>query len=1226
MTTSFPYGIFIKEQIETQNSPISSLAPKVLTDEKDIEKIQPYLDSLDKTINQRGITNIALTGGYGSGKSTILKTFQSQKKKHEYLNISLASFNEITDEQGNRQSNREELERLLEVSILQQIFYHVKPSEIPDSRFKRIVNITDNQILFIAFCLIFWILSLLMLFKFGLINKINPSTWNTNYFIDWITLFSTLIFLSGIGLFAKNLIRLFGNSKINKVNIKGELELGDSLDKSVFNEHIEEIIYFFERTKYNVVIIEDLDRFESTDIFTKLREINILLNNSKLINREINFIYAIKDEMFSDNKERVKFFEYIIPVIPFINPSNAGDQLTKMIDEANLKGVLSKDFTEDVVTFIDDIDMRLLINIFHEYQLYRHNLIDDIDQDCLFAIITYKNLFPSDFGNLQKKQGNLYSFLSNKTQYIETLTKKISNKITLKNIQIQKINNESNNTINELRYIYIQEIQQKIPNATSLYINDIVSFSDLLEKEVFEQLKTDTNISYNYYTPSRHYGGLFEQIINKKSNISFSDIEKSINSTYSLEEREGFIESKKNDKIEKLKIDIEKLKNNKIEIESWKLQQIFKELDINDYLTVFSEKNALIGNLLLNGYINENYNDYISLFHAINLTKDDYSFERKIKSGQYYPFDYKLVNIENLVKRIPEKYYNRDTILNFDILDFLAENHIIYKKQYTLILKLLSDEKPRSIEFIENYIEKRPNNISLFINQLCKSWTGFWNYAMYDGDFTIDKTNYYFKIILKYASIGDIIIINGSSNIDEYINEVPNFLSLLNDNEYHEKAKKILDVLGVKFKKLDAPTEETRNLFNYVYENNHYEINVENIILMANDSTIDEIEEDLLQANYTTILVNGCTNIIQYIESNINDYVKNVALKILENNSESEEFMIKLLNNKDLKNELKFDLIKKQNTIFNDLSQIEDNIIREKLIESNRVFPKWENIFTYYHQLENNEFNSILIDFLNSESNYIALSLEKIEKNDKRAQEFVKEFSIKLIKCNNLNYDSYIKIMSSTTFRWSILGFEGLDYDKVEFLLENQKLTLSPENFKILVQYFSSLHISLIEKNQDLFFTKLEDYILTEQDVILLLNSNQITPKNKIELIKKTDDNMIINNKDIGKIVCQILSGSSYIELNFDVLESLFKHSNSIEIRIKLLNKHIDKLSNTEIQNLIEMLGSTYKEIFKKQYKPKFNNTAFHEELFKKLKSKNLILKHELDKKDSNKIRVFAKY
>lgn len=254
-----------------------------------------------------------------------------------------------------------------------------------------------------------------------------------------------LIFLIGIGLFVKSIVRLFSNSKISKFNIKGEVELGEAIDKSVFNQHLEEILYFFERTEFNVVIIEDVDRFNSTDIFTKLREINILINNSNLISRKVSFVYAIKDEMFTDKNERVKFFEFIIPVIPFINPSNAGEQLTKLINTANLQGVLSSEFTEDVITFIDDIDMRLLINIFHEYQLYSENLSKDLEQDNLFAMIVYKNMFPDDFGELPKRNGNLFKILSNKATYVESLIKNINSLIDNIDSEIEIIESEVKN-------------------------------------------------------------------------------------------------------------------------------------------------------------------------------------------------------------------------------------------------------------------------------------------------------------------------------------------------------------------------------------------------------------------------------------------------------------------------------------------------------------------------------------------------------------------------------------------------------------------------------------------------------------------------------------------------------------------------------------------------------------------------------------------------------------
>ncbi|MEG0470658.1 MAG: hypothetical protein RR562_12190, partial [Longicatena sp.] len=59
---------------------------------------------------------------------------------------------------------------------------------------------------------------------------------------------------------------------IKKLNLQGaEIEIDKNISKSILNNHIDEIIYFFEATNYNVVIIEDLDRFGDSEVFTKLR-------------------------------------------------------------------------------------------------------------------------------------------------------------------------------------------------------------------------------------------------------------------------------------------------------------------------------------------------------------------------------------------------------------------------------------------------------------------------------------------------------------------------------------------------------------------------------------------------------------------------------------------------------------------------------------------------------------------------------------------------------------------------------------------------------------------------------------------------------------------------------------------------------------------------------------------------------------------------------------------
>lgn len=62
---------------------------------------------------------------------------------------------------------------------------------------------------------------------------------------------------------------------------EGEIEVIE--DNSIFNKHLDEILYFFQVTDYNVVIIEDLDRFGTPSIFLKLRELNQLINESKIV-------------------------------------------------------------------------------------------------------------------------------------------------------------------------------------------------------------------------------------------------------------------------------------------------------------------------------------------------------------------------------------------------------------------------------------------------------------------------------------------------------------------------------------------------------------------------------------------------------------------------------------------------------------------------------------------------------------------------------------------------------------------------------------------------------------------------------------------------------------------------------------------------------------------------------------------------------------------------------
>lgn len=1239
-----------KKKIILEESSISSLAPKILTRNEDLEKIQPYLDKLNDTLNAKGINNIALTGGYGSGKSTLLKTFQHwNSKEYNFLNISLAAFNqnktkenfkslydlkikngkskneaekEISNEFKETLISNEELEKQLEISILQQIIYKVKPSKLPESRFKRINNIPQWKLfLLIPFGFVVWVSSMILLFKYDFLNSLNPHTWLLDKHLDWSSVFVFLFAFLGIGYFSKLVVELFSNSKINKVNLKGEIEIGDSSNKSILNEHYDEILYYFERNNFNVVVIEDLDRFDNTNIFTKLRELNILLNNADSIrnrsaykNFGIKFLYAVGDDLFSDKKERVKFFEYIIPVIPFINSSNATDQLKNLIKESDLEeNVFPNEFLSDITTFIDDIDMRLLINIFHEFVIYRNILNVDVingREAELFAIITYKNIDPEDFNKLNNKEGKLYKLIHEKHIYINELILSIEKKITNRNTEIETIKNENVSNKEELDSVYLRSIFLKMPQGAVIDVKNIdTDFQNIIKKQ-----------SLNY----QNYNYTYRRLEEATLDFVFSEIENEVNPNLTYEERIKNIENKHNNRIELLQNEIEKLKKKIVEIKDSDLKQIFREVDINQYLNDFSN-NGLLRNLILEGHINESYNDYISLFHEVSLTKEDKKFERSVKSGISESFDFKLTHVENLIdNHIDLKYFERETILNFDLLNYLGKNYVKYETNYNLIIQLLSNEKEKSIEFIDIYLSDQNRPLQIFIEKLVKNWKEFWSYIYSKSNYTREKEDYYLSLIIIYGKIDDIISSQSNNMLSTAIMEKPYFLSLIKKTEklnYFGKISKLLEQLNIKFDKLDNPNSDTEELFNYVYENDHYQINADNLWQMIeHKSNINK--ERFNNSNYTSILESNSTKLIEYIDSEINTYVKDVYLMMEQNTSDDEEIIIKLLNSQYLEDNLKIKIIQKVDAIISDLNKINSIEIKKELLINNKVEAFWKNVLDYYINSED-AINEHLVKFLNYENVYTKLSQENMPRTDESID--YSTFRLKILQCNSISDESYKMLLKASIYTRDSFNYVALNEEKINYLLTNI-LTTTKSNYDFLKDNFPNKHIQLAEKNFKNILENLTDFLTDDNDILLFLKSNIITDVQKINYVSKLDEKLIIENADIAKKVRDLILHKNHkFKFNFDTLDVIFRNLSSIENKISIINLYWDDLNNENIITLVKTVSLDYEKLFQKG-KPTYQDKEYNTILFKNLKAKQLIKKYYPDSWNKNKIRITTNY
>ena len=440
-----------------------NLAPTDTADEAGV-----YAKALKAAIKDPKVSNIALTGPYGSGKSSIIQSFLKQNEISA-LQISLAAFLPEAIKAGadqalpDRKVSKQEIER----SILQQMLYGADANKLPFSRFKRIRSPGRLSALLSLYALI-GAASVWHLFQkrddiLGGAYFLPLAKSNWPHFV-WFA-----VGVSFVWVLLHQVYKASFGISLKSISLKDiEITPAAIAQESILNRHLDEIIYFFQSTKYDLVIIEDLDRFDDSEIFVTLREINKLINENAGVKRTIRFLYALRDDMFI-NTDRTKFFEFIIPVIPIINSSNSIDKMLEQGKRLALDDRLDRQFLREVSRYLNDL--RLIQNIFNEYAIYAANLETDGDNDLnatkLLAVLIYKNVFPKDFEALHRGSGNLAQILDRHDEFIAHGEAGYRAQIERLEDEIDVAERQIPSDVLELRRIYAMALIEKTPSYIS---------------------------------------------------------------------------------------------------------------------------------------------------------------------------------------------------------------------------------------------------------------------------------------------------------------------------------------------------------------------------------------------------------------------------------------------------------------------------------------------------------------------------------------------------------------------------------------------------------------------------------------------------------------------------------------------------------------------------------------------------------------------------------------
>lgn len=456
-------GIFCSEQAPAKDTwELVPLTPEYLAEEHGC-----YVAAIEAALAKSQIRNIALSGNYGVGKSSIMWEV-ARRQDNRIVELSLSTLAPIEASQldnsvpiqATTPTNR------IQQEIVKQLLYREYPSRTPGSRFRRIerfrwwraigMSVMVGVVVAVIFLLTGWTVKIASAFM----PFVDIGVWAHPVICST----ATLITLLASWLF-------YGKLHIKQFSAGAATVTLNESSVSYFDQYLDEIVYFFEVSDRDVVLFEDIDRFNDSHIFETLRALNTLLNASPQIKKPIRFIYAIKDSIFDrigldiegrrPNTEvlttddpahaeairanRTKFFDLVIPVVPFITHRSARNLALQLLDQ--IEHQVAPELLDLATQYVPD--MRLLKNVRNEFIVFRDRIFSgdgkqlNLSETDLFAMMLYKSTHLADFETIRLGHSKLDMLYKLSRELVIENIRRIEGELRVLRQQTTRINRTS---------------------------------------------------------------------------------------------------------------------------------------------------------------------------------------------------------------------------------------------------------------------------------------------------------------------------------------------------------------------------------------------------------------------------------------------------------------------------------------------------------------------------------------------------------------------------------------------------------------------------------------------------------------------------------------------------------------------------------------------------------------------------------------------------------------
>lgn len=244
---SFQHHTEIEASRSAAKENTDSVRLRPLTPQYDEAHHEAYVEYLRQALDDPDVHNIALSGPYGVGKSSILRGLKKYRPDATFISLSTLGVeipgDPTHDQSADSDSMSDEVSHI-QKEIVKQLLYQTNPRRLPASRFKRIYrvprgsHIITSAVVAAAMTLVAILLSLP--------EKIPPISG-----IPWCDFLVKLVFIWLIfSLFVAVIGRGFQEHiQLEKVTAGPTTISLSAGAETYFDKYLDELIYFFEITK-----------------------------------------------------------------------------------------------------------------------------------------------------------------------------------------------------------------------------------------------------------------------------------------------------------------------------------------------------------------------------------------------------------------------------------------------------------------------------------------------------------------------------------------------------------------------------------------------------------------------------------------------------------------------------------------------------------------------------------------------------------------------------------------------------------------------------------------------------------------------------------------------------------------------------------------------------------------------------------------------------------------